>query len=436
MNILITIFLSIFIFGFLIFIHEFGHYIFARIFNVTITEFSIGMGPKLLWYDSKKTGIRYCISAIPFGGYVAMVGEDGESEDPNALNKKPAWQRLIIIVAGATINIIAGVLATVIFVSISNINDTKIDLFYKDVYGEISSSDAGLMTGDKIISVGGVEVNSSEELAAEIKKAVDDVDLVVERDGVRIDIFDVAFPEWGRNGNKYALVDFDMVGSGLTVGEFYKDIYAVSSNDFLKPGDEILRIGGKKVSIAEDISYEIMRKGHKPVDIVVLRDGKEMTFENVVFPIIEEKGQSFGMIDFQLVRSEKNFFKVIGYSLSKSVLTVRMCWESLIDLITGRYTVAAVSGPVGISEVIGKAANQGGASLLNIVALISINLGVMNLLPIPALDGGRMVLILVEMVSGKKLPPNVEAAINAVSLIILLGLSVIIMIKDVIGLFV
>lgn len=345
MNIITTIFLSILIFGFLIFIHEFGHYIFARIFKVTITEFSIGMGPKLVWYDSKKTGIRYCISAIPFGGYVAMVGEDGDSDDPNALNKKPAWQRLIIIVAGATINIIAGVLATIILASMVNIGSTTV----------------------------------------------------------------AAFPETG---------------------------FEVSSEDSgLKVGDEIIKVDGKKVSILDQLSYEIMRKGYEPIDITVIRDGEEKTF-TVEFPVAEEQGQTFGMMDFQVKRIEKNFFKVIGYSISKSALTVRMCWESIFDLITGRYTLAAVSGPVGISEVIGEAAHQGPASLLSIVALISINLGVMNLLPIPALDGGRMVLILVEMVTKKKLPPNVEATINAVSLLVLLGLSVIIMIKDVIGLFI
>ena len=347
MGIITTILIAILVFGFLIFIHEFGHYIFARIFKVTITEFSIGMGPKLVWYDSKKTGIRYCLSAIPFGGYVAMVGEDGESDDPNALNKKPAWQRLIIIVAGATINILAGVIAIIILASLPKVN------------------------------IGGTTV--------------------------------AAFPETE---------------------------YEISSSDFgLMEGDEIIRVDGKKVSILDELSYEIMRKGHEPIDITVIRDGKEITLENVEFPIAEEQGQTFGMMDFQVYRIEKSFFKVIGYSLSKSVLTVRMCWESIIDLITGRYTIAAVSGPVGISEVIGEAANQGVPSLLSIVSLISINLGVMNLLPIPALDGGRLVMILIEMVTRKKVPANIEATINAVGLAVLLGLSAIIMIKDVIGLF-
>lgn len=345
MNIVTTVLIAILVFGFLIFIHEFGHYIFARIFKVTITEFSIGMGPKLLWYDSKKTGIRYCLSAVPFGGYVAMVGEDGESDDPNAFSKKPAWQRLIIIVAGAAINIIAGVIAIMILASIIDIGGTTVAAFPETGY-EISSADSGLMEGD-----------------------------------------------------------------------------------------EIIRVDGKRVRILDELSYEIMRKGHEPVDVTVIRDGKEITLENVVFPTDKEQGQIFGMMDFQVYRIEKNFFKVIGYSLSKSVLIVRMCWESIIDLITGRYTVAAVSGPVGISQVIGEAANQGATSLLSIVSLISINLGVMNLLPVPALDGGRMVMILIEMITRKKVPANIEATINAVGLAILLGLSAIIMIKDVIGLF-
>ena len=118
-----TILIALLVFGFLIFIHEFGHYITARIFKVSITEFSIGMGPKLAWYDSKKTGIRYSLSMLPIGGYVAMVGEDGESDDPNAFNKKPAWQRFIVTAAGATVNIVFGFLAMILLTAIININE-------------------------------------------------------------------------------------------------------------------------------------------------------------------------------------------------------------------------------------------------------------------------------------------------------------------------
>ena len=340
-----TVLIAILVFGFLIFIHEFGHYIFARIFKVTITEFSIGMGPKLVWYDSKKTGIRYALSAIPIGGYVAMVGEDSESDDPNAFNKKPAWQRLIITVAGAAVNILAGIIAIIIIASVSKLGSTTVAAFPETEY-IVRSSDSGLEVGDTVI-----------------------------------------------------------------------------------------RVDGKRIKTIDQLSYEIMRRGYEPVDILVLRNGEEVMLEDVRFPTDEEQGQTFGVMDFQVYKADKNVFKVLGYSFSKAFLIVRMCWESIIDLMTGRYTMAAVSGPVGISEAIGTAANQSWLALLNITALISMNLGVMNLLPLPALDGGRTIMILYEMITRKKIPSNIESTINAVGLMVLLGLSAIIMIKDIFGLF-
>lgn len=348
MDTLGTVLIAILVFGTLIFIHELGHYTFARIFGVTINEFSIGMGPKLVWYESKKTKITYAISMIPIGGYVAMAGELSESDDPNSFDKKPAWQRFIITVAGATVNIVAGFLAMIIFTCMVHIGGTTVAEFLpKETTGyTVSSSESGLMEGDTILSV-----------------------------------------------------------------------------------------AGKRVNIADELSYEIMRHGNEPCEVVVLRNGSPLTLENVRFPVAEEEGQSFGMMDFKIYRTEKSFASVMSYSFEKSVLIVRMCWESLLDLITGRYTLAAVSGPVGISEAIGDAAKSGFANLLYITALISINLGVMNLLPFPALDGGRTVTLLIEMITKKKLPAKVEGMINAIGLIVLLGFSAIIMVKDVLGLF-
>ena len=149
-----------------------------------------------------------------------------------------------------------------------------------------------------------------------------------------------------------------------------------------------------------------------------------------------EEGQSFGVMDFQVYRIDKSVGNVLSHSFQKSFLTVRMCWESIYDLFTGRYTFAAVSGPVGISSAIGDAAKMGFTSLLSIVALISINLGFMNLLPIPALDGGRLITIFVEMITKRKLPKKVEGMINTVGLMALLLLSFVILIKDVIQIIV
>lgn len=349
MDTLITILSAVLVFGFLIFIHEFGHFIFARIFKVTVNEFSIGMGPRLLWYDSKKSGTRYSLSMLPIGGYVAMAGEDEESDDPNSFDKKPAWQRFIITVAGAAVNILFGFLAMIIL---------------------------------------------------------------------------TAFTPFG----------------GTTVADFVPaetEDYEITSEDSgLKPGDTILRVDGKRVRIADELSYEIMRRGIEPIDLTVLRDGKEIVIPDVVFPTDTEAGSSIGVMDFRVYAAEKSFGTVMNYSFGKSVLMVRMVYESLFDLITGRYSIGAVSGPVGISTTIGTAAQGGPLSLLFITVLISINLGVMNLLPIPALDGGRMLTLLVEMITRRRLPKKVETAINAVGLILLLGLSLVIMVKDVIFLII
>lgn len=356
---MLTVIVSILVFGFLIFIHEFGHYISARIFKVTIEEFSIGMGPRLVSWVSKKTNIRYSIALLPIGGFVMMPGENGEdaenaddpyADDPNTFGKKPVWQRFIITAAGATVNIVAGFLAMIVITLSINFGGTTVGEFYEDhelqeYYGE------------------GVKVTSCE--------------------------------------------------SGL------------------QKNDKILKIDGKRVRILDEVSYEIMRKGNEPIDIVVERDGEVITLENVVFPTAMQQEQTFGVMDFKIYRVEKNFVNVMKYSFIKGALIVRMVWESLFDLITGRYSFAAVSGPIGISSAIGDAAKAGFISLLNMVVLISINLGVMNLIPFPALDGGRLLTQLIEMVTRKRLPAKVEGIINAVGFAILMTFMLVVMVKDI-----
>lgn len=371
-------------FGFLIFIHEFGHYITARMFHVTIEEFSIGMGPRLFSWQSKKTNIKYSIALFPIGGFVAMPGENGEynepaladkttegveasvseeddepsksfdtksetassdpyRDDPNTFGKKPVWQRFIITAAGATVNIVAGFLAMIVLTCMINIGNTRV-----------------------------AEFHTSETLGME----------------------------------------------------------PISFNTGLRQGDVILEVNGKKVRILDELSYEIMRKGNEPVDLLVLRDGEELLLPGVVFPTETAQEQTLGVMDFKVNRMEKSFGKVMSYSWRKAALIVRMVWESLYDLITGRFGFGAVSGPIGISSAIGNAAKAGFTSLLYITVLISINLGVMNLLPIPALDGGRLFTQIIEMITRKKLPAKVEGIINGVGIMLLLGLSVVIMIKD------
>ena len=341
----VYIIIAILIFGLLIFIHEGGHFLFARLFKVTVNEFSIGMGPKLVSKKSKKSGISYSLRAFPIGGFVSMAGEDEESDDPNALNKKPVWQRMIIVAAGGVVNLVAGILVMFILV--------------------FSSTSMGL--------------------------------------------------------------------GSTTVAEFRDG--ALSQSSGLKAGDTIVEVDGRNVHIADELVYEIMRLGIEPVDLTVVRDGEKTVIEDVEFPQMSEQGVAFGDADFYVYGQERTFTNLVKHSFYRSTYTVRMIWESLYDLVTGRYGIEAVSGPVGVTEALTQAAQTGSYNFIYLVVVISMNLGVMNLLPLPALDGGRLVFLLIEAVRRKPINPKVEGVIHTAGLALLMLLMIFICVKDVIKLF-
>ncbi len=339
------IILAILAFGFLIFIHECGHYVTARIFKVSIKEFAIGMGPKLISKVSKKTGIAYSLRALPIGGFVSMVGEDEESSDENAFHKKSVWKRLIITVAGAAVNLLFGIVVMFICVAVT-------DQFASTV------------------------------------------------------VYDFPTEE------------------------------ATSLNYGLQSGDKIVEVDGHSVHIYRQMSYEIMRRGVEPIDLTVERDGETVVLEDVVFPTVEESGAVLGSIDFRVYGLEKTFGNVLKESFYQSVNTIKMIWESLFDLITGRYGIEAVSGPVGAAQALVETGTKYGFfDFLYLVVIISMNLGVMNLLPLPALDGGRIIFLLIEAVRRKPVKMEIESYINFAGLVVLLLFSAFIIVKDVIGLF-
>ena len=331
-----------------IFVHELGHFLAARAFDVTITEFAIGFGPKIFSRVSKKSGTRYSIRALPFGGFTGMAGEDEASDDPNAFSKKALWQRFIIIAAGSLTNIIIGV---IIMVSL---------------------------------------VIASKSLGSTV-------------------IYSFNPPE------------------GATTAQ--------SQSEGLMVGDKILSVGGERVHTANDLVYEIMRRGIKDVDVVVLRDGKEVTIKNVTFPVYSANGVLFGDIDFTVYAEGKTFPVVVKHAFYRCQFTIEMIWESLFDLITGRYSVKSVSGPIGVTEALGEAVESGIGNLLYITVILSMNLGIMNLLPLPALDGGRLMFLLIELVRGKPINPVYEGYVHLVGLIILFGIMIAVAFKDIMALF-
>ncbi len=348
----LTIIIALLAFGFLIFVHELGHYIAARLTGIKVYEFSIGMGPKLVWYDSKKTGIRYKICMLPLGGYVSMAdGEDeaAPSDDPRAFSNQKPWKRLVVTVAGGTVNLIVGFLLMIAVVLGSTMTTTVV----ADFPPELS-----------------VTENGTEQYG-------------------------------------------------------------------LKSGDEILSVGGKRVHTALEMDYEIMRRGIEPLEVVVMRDTdgdgerESRVALTVTFPTETQEGQTLGTRDFRVYAGEKTFRSVMHESFFRSTCLVRMVWESLFDLITGRYGIEAVSGPIGITGSVGEAVSYGVVPFLYLIAMISINLGVLNLIPLPALDGGRMIFILIEMVFRKPVPREIEARIHGIGLMLLLLFSLFVAFLDV-----
>ena len=328
----------------MILVHELGHFLTARLFNTTVNEFAIGMGPKLISKRSKKSGILYSVRAFPIGGFVSIAGEDEESDDVNSLNRKPVWQRMVITVAGAAMNLIIGfILMTVVVITSTSIGGTTILRFAED---NALSEQSGLMIGD-----------------------------------------------------------------------------------------EIVKVGDTRVHIASELAYEIMRNGVEPLDITVRRDGELVEIKDVQFPTIIEQGIEFGMTDFIVLAEEKTFGNVIEQSFYRSISTVKMIWQSLIDLITGRYGLEQMSGPVGITAVVSEVAKSSFTDYLYLVVVITINLGIFNLLPLPALDGGRLIFQIVELIRRRPVKPEFEGYVHFIGIVLLMLLMVVITFKDVMNLF-
>ena len=206
----------------------------------------------------------------------------------------------------------------------------------------------------------------------------------------------------------------------------------------LKVGDKIVSINGEKVSTSYDLQYTVMHDGEESNTVKVIRDGKKVTLKNVSFiESYEEDGKEGQRYIFRVQREKFGIGVFLKHTFNRSVTTVEMIWESVLDLVTGKYGVDQLSGPVGITSEIGKAAKiaDGGKTLINLTAVIALNLGVMNLLPLPALDGGRILFLIVEGIRRKPIKRELEGYIHFAGLVLFMLLFIFISYKDIVKLF-
>ena len=311
----------------LIIIHEFGHFIAAKLLGVKVNEFAVGFGPKLFSKQGKET--KYSVNLIPLGGYCAMEGEDEDSGDNRAFCNKKPWRRFIIIAMGAIFNLILGLVIVAITLA----------------------------------------------------------------------------PQEAFNST--------------VVAEFKEN--AVSSESGLMVNDKITEVEGRKIFSTYDLSYAFTNVKDGKIDITVIRDGRRVELDDVTFNSSEEDGISYLEVDFYVYGIKKTVGSYIEQTFATAASYCAVVWRSLIDIIGGKYGISAVSGPVGVTAAIGSAAKVSLANLLPIMAIITINLGLFNLLPIPALDGGRLLFILIEMIFRKPVPQKYEAAVHAAGFAVLIA---------------
>ena len=347
--------LAIIAFCVIIIIHEMGHFFAAKVCGIKVSEFSLGMGPRIFVKRGKET--LYTIKLLPIGGSVQM-GEDEESDDPRSFRNKPVWQRMIVLAAGPIMNLILGVVICAIALTVS---------------GRVVTSEIGGFRGDEPVS-----------------------------------------------------------------------------SQYLQAGDEIVEINGLSIWSSMDISYALQNSAQKSsantefitYDFKVRRDGEVIALNDVKFAATQaENGKNSVVLDFYVIAYKTDFGNVFMYSFKEAATYGRLVWISLIDLISGTYGLNDLSGPVGVVSAITQTASASAdmriniTNLLSMIALITINLGIFNLLPIPALDGSRILFLIIELFRRKPMKPEHEGIVHFIGFAALMILMVVVTFNDIVKLF-
>ena len=334
-----TILVALLFFGVIVMVHELGHFTFAKLFKVKVNEFSMGMGPKL--FGKKKGDTQYSVRLFPIGGFVSMEGEDEDSEDARAFNKKPCWQRIVIVVAGALVNIFLGLILVATMLTISD----------------------------------------------------------------------------GYAGTNY-------------IHSFRVDSEQVAEYNGLKSQDKVIKIDGRYVIYYTDVSY-LLSRTDGTTDITIERDGEKMELKDV----------ALSPSQVVILGVDKTVGTVFRDTFRESASICRMVWLSLFDMLAGKYSINDVSGPIGVVDFVSDATEESVKTadytgLLTIMALITINIGIFNLLPVPALDGGRLLFLFIELIRRKPINQKYEAWVHGAGMVILLLFMLLISFKDIYTLFI
>ncbi|MDK1683086.1 RIP metalloprotease RseP [Acinetobacter terrestris] len=447
MSALFIVVAAILLLGPLIAIHEFGHYIVARKLGVKVLVYSIGFGPTLLKWTSKKSGIQYQLSALPLGGYVKMLdereGSVAEEDLPKAFNRQHPWKRIAIVAAGPLINLaFAVVLFWILFIPSQEQLNTRVG----KVLPNTPAATVQMQVGDKITNVDGTATPTWEKLNFALVDRVGEtgsIEIQADRAG-QVKTFQLPIQDFLKNQNQSALDSLGFMPYRPHIPaiatKLSEDGAAIRQG--MKEGDKIIAIDGVKMNDWFDVVQVVQASPEKLLKIDILRQNQLLHLEVMPQAKRDSMGNVSGVLGVQNIPGKINipadYKQVIQYSPTEAfVMAVDktgqisgMILNSIVKMFRGLIGLDNLSGPITIAKVAGQSAEMGWQTFISFMALMSVSLGILNLLPIPMLDGGHLVYYFIELIRGKPVSEQIQLVGLKIGMVLLGSMMLLALFND------
>lgn len=447
MNALFIIAAAILLLGPLIAIHEFGHYIVARKLGVKVLVYSIGFGPTLIKWTSKKSGIQYQLSALPLGGYVKMLdereGNVAEEDLPKAFNRQHPWKRIAIVAAGPLINLVlAVVLFWILFLPAQEQLNTRVGKIIPDT----PAATVHMQQGDKIVAIDGTKVETWEKLSYALVDRVGEtgnISIQAERSG-ETKTFQLPIQNFLKDQSQSPLEELGFLPYRPQVPAVVSKLTAdgAAIRQGMQEGDRILAINGTSMKDWYDVVQVVQASPEKLLKIEVLRDKQVIQLEVMPQGKRDNMGNVTGMLGVQgdpgKITIPAEYKQTIHYNPAEALVMAfdktaqisSMIVNSIVKMIRGMIGLDNLSGPITIAKVAGQSAEMGWETFISFMALMSVSLGILNLLPIPMLDGGHLVYYFIELIRGKPVSEQIQLVGFKIGMVLLGSMMLLALFND------